>query len=63
MTNAERHNTFAIFAGMTCDQIRAARAAHLFYSRHAPQPSIAARYASHARICNWELIRRQRTAA
>lgn len=58
MTNAQRHNTFAIFAGMTRDAIRAARAAHMFYARNAPGASIAAQYARHARICTWELVRR-----
>lgn len=58
MTNAQRHNTFYIFAGMTADAIRAARDAHLFYARNAPHPLSVPRYAMHARICNWELVRR-----
>jgi len=63
MTQAQRYNTFATFAGMTRDQIRAARAAHIFYARNAPQPSIARHYARNARLCNWELVRRASTAA
>lgn len=63
MTNAQRHNTFAIFAGMTRDAIRAARNAHMAAARNAPSYGTAMQRISHARICNWELVRRANTAA
>lgn len=63
MTNAIRHNTFATFAGMTRDAIRAARAVHMAYARKAPSRTVAARYAFNARLCTWELLRRAATTA
>ncbi|CAB4140592.1 hypothetical protein UFOVP406_39 [uncultured Caudovirales phage] len=63
MNNAIRHNTFYTFAGLTRDDIRAARAAHIAYARKSPTRAIAARYVFNARLCTWELLRRAATTA